>query len=306
MTAPMGDRMTLAAYAHLWLSRERPRWKTRTRASYADTLRLHLLPALGGPTPLDSLTRAAIVGALTAKLDAGYSRPSVRTMLAVLRAMLATAHDVDGLIPTNPAARLGYLLPRRHGARRAEAVPPPELADLFAAAARYHPALARLFLVMQRTGLRLGEALALQWPDVDLLAGVVTVRRNDWRTPDEEPKGNRARTVDLSPEAATTLREMAGRRDPALPWVFHGPRGVPWSRSWLRRVLERSALEARVGRVTPKALRRTFATELRAAHVDLDAIRDLLGHASVRETEGYVETPRRHQAAVALLDRRRR
>jgi integrase len=57
-----------------------------------------------------------------------------------------------------------------------------------------------------KTGLRLGELLALKWPDVDLVAGQFVVRRTFWRNQEGPPKGGRHRTVPLSDVAISTLK----------------------------------------------------------------------------------------------------
>ena len=52
----------------------------------------------------------------------------------------------------------------------------------------------RTFLVVAlKTGLRVGELLALQWQDVDLVAGHLIVRRTLWNGQEGPPKGGRNR-----------------------------------------------------------------------------------------------------------------
>ena len=54
------------------------------------------------------------------------------------------------------------------------------------------------FLTMARTGLRVGECLALQRDDLDLTRGSPWIRRTWTRGRLGSPKGNRSRAVDLS------------------------------------------------------------------------------------------------------------
>ncbi len=264
---------------------------------------------------LAAITRAQVCAVLVAKREAGYARTTVRHMLAVLRALFYAARDVDGLVARNPAARLGYLVPRRHGPRRSQALGRADLERLLATARRDYPALAVLFLVLARTGLRLGEALGLQWPDVDLARGeLVLVRAIDWRHRADTPKDGGGAVLPLASDAAAGLRTLAAERaggeggvaaertPPELgSWVFHGPSGRPWSRTWVRAVLIRCCAEARVRPIGPHALRHTFGTHLADLNVDPLAIRDLLRHHSVVETEGYLGVRPGQRAALRRL-----
>jgi integrase len=57
-----------------------------------------------------------------------------------------------------------------------------------------------------RTGLRVGELLALRWEDVDLKAARITIRRTLWNGQEGSPKGGKARRVDLGEEVLATLK----------------------------------------------------------------------------------------------------
>ena len=71
------------------------------------------------------------------------------------------------------------------------------------------------------TGVRLGELCGLQWPDVDLAAGTLTVRRalardgaNGWAL--AEPKTTRSRrTIPLAAAARSALEDQRARQDAA-------------------------------------------------------------------------------------------
>src|SRR2546423_553828 len=100
--------ITLAAYADRWLRLIASTVKPRTLASYASTLREHLLPAFGA-WRVQHLDKGGIKGMLADKLALGLSRNTVRIMHATLRAMLRAAVD-DGVMPINPAEKLGRQL----------------------------------------------------------------------------------------------------------------------------------------------------------------------------------------------------
>ena len=65
-----------------------------------------------------------------------------------------------------------------------------------------------LFLCAVRTGLRLGELIALEWRDVDVEKRSIRVRRNRTRGEVSSPKSRQARSVDLSAEATESIRGL--------------------------------------------------------------------------------------------------
>ena len=86
---------------------------------------------------------------------------------------------------------------------------PEQLSALLAAAeqdARHYP----LFLLLARTGLRPGEAFALQWGDLDLRARELRVERSWSLRKIETPKTGRTRRVDMS-EQLVRARSGASR-----------------------------------------------------------------------------------------------
>jgi integrase len=67
-----------------------------------------------------------------------------------------------------------------------------------------------------KTGLRVGELLALRWEDLDLVAGRIVVRRTLWRDQEGTPKGGRTREVPLSDDAITTLKAHRHLKGPYM------------------------------------------------------------------------------------------
>src|SRR5439155_13466261 len=176
-----------------WLTRHCRRLKRRGRETYRYNLELHILPVLGPATPLAALGKEQIVDMLLAKLEMGYKPRTVWLMFKVLRTMLNAARLDDGLLRDNPTERVSRLLPKRNDQPATDgALRPNEVRALLAAARRLHPRLAAMFLLAVRTGMRVGECLALTWSDIDLERRVVTIRHSlDWRRELGTPKGGR-------------------------------------------------------------------------------------------------------------------
>ncbi len=145
--------------------------------------------------------------------------------------------------------------------------------------------LADVALLMLDTGLRLGEALALQWADIHLEPangarfGYLRVR---------EGKSKKARrNVPLTTRVGAILR---GRRDQnAYVWVFAGDTGRPYSGSRLDHLHQglRQALRL-PSEFVLHCLRHTYGTRLREAGADAFTIMRLMGHSSVTVSQRYV------------------
>src|SRR2546427_15306 len=316
-TRPVVDPdITVAAYSERWLGLLAG-VKPRTRTMYRSYLRVHVLPALGA-TKVRQLAKGRIKEFLAEKFRRGFSRASVELMYAVLHGMLNAAIE-DGVILQNPADRVlrQLRLSRRPSARQDEikAMTREQLAAFLAAAGRVLPRLFALFLLFARTGLRLGEALALQWTDINFAERELRVARSlgaGGRV--DTPKSARGRTVDMSRELTLTLRRLEVERKtetlkrgwPALPpWVFCDAEGLPLKPRAVefafKRVLKGVELPQHF---TPHSLRHTFASLLLQQGESPVYVQRQLGHASIKLTVDLYGRwlPVGNKAAVDRLD----
>jgi len=146
--------------------------------------------------------------------------------------------------------------------------------------------LSCLLELLYASGLRVSELVGLDLQD--LLA--------DQRTLRVLGKGRKERLVPYHERAGEVLAAYLGHRGaflvekalPQSPALFLNQRGgrlTPTSvRALLRQALEAAAVRARV---SPHALRHSFATHLLNRGMDLRAIQELLGHASLSTTQRY-------------------
>jgi integrase/recombinase XerD len=80
---------------------------------------------------------------------------------------------------------------------------------------------------------------------------------------------------------------------------FTGPNGKPMRRDRVRQILKEAAVRAGVTeRVAPHALRHTFATEMYDRKVPVEAIKEMMGHVSARETSIYIHISDKLSAEV--------
>jgi integrase len=205
-------KLTVGQVLDLWLASLKSRSDAKTYQSRETSVRVHLRPRVGG-TRIDRLS-AIHVEALAVELaDDKVGPGAARAALDVLDSALSFAAKRD-LIPSNPFRKVDKPRPKKRE--------PLFLTVGQARAVRECPARPpthALVVTALGTGLRSGELLALQWPDVDLDAATLTVRRALSPTKDDpkrikEPKSKASRrTVGLPPFVVKALRELRVYRD---------------------------------------------------------------------------------------------
>ena len=177
------------------------RW-VASRIDVADATRgvhrkalVHVLEAFGDRDPADLDARE--IGAWIGELAGRYSRGTCEKLLGALRMVLDFAD-----IQPNPARDDRVKLPRTN---RREVMPPSsrEAAVLTRAASpRYRLTL----VVIEATGMRVGELETLRWGDVDEPAG-------RWRVAREHEKAGRGRWVNVPPDVFAAVVALVPRED---------------------------------------------------------------------------------------------
>jgi integrase/recombinase XerD len=157
------------------------------------------------------------------------------------------------------------------------------------------------------SGLRNSEIRNLQWRDIDLKTGELRVsNKEDWTT-----KNRQERVIYLSSAASDWLVSWRSRCDFSQPtdWVFanrFGDRYTPQSIcKEIRETFKRAGVWKK-NRQTLHAIRHTVATEMLGNGVDINVVRDWLGHQEISTTAMYlhVRDDKKKEAAnkIGLLD----
>ena len=158
--------------------------------------------------------------------------------------------------------------------------------------------VAQLRLLLM-TGARLDEVKRLEWAWVDLEAGVICIPKGQHKTGRKTQKN---RLVALGPNAVELLRARAKRK--LSKWVFPG-KEAPYSglHCWWQRRRQTELKKIGLGDFHIHDLRHTFATWARLKDVDLDAVGDLLGHTTSRQTRRYAHVmPTKLRADVGVVE----
>jgi integrase len=221
----------------------------------------------------------------------GVSANTVRLALAPVKALFATAVE-EGLIRANPAAglRISQATPESaDDGERVKALTEEELRRLLDEL----PAAHRLFFeFLAHSGLRIGEAIALRWGDVDLGRRRVQVRRRFYRDGFAAPKSRYGRRdVPLSAGLARSLWKLrGGASDSELVFTTETGRMIDQS-NLASRVLKPAAVRAGLGDWVGRPLRaeswvgfhtfrHTAATMLFRSGLNAKQVQVWLGHHS--------------------------
>lgn len=289
----MGRDQTVAQYLERWLAEAvRHSVRPKTYENYDLCVR-RLLPHLGR-VRLRALAPEHIQHALCELLDRRLAARTVRQVHMVLRCSLKQA-VLWRLIASNPSDAVKAPRAERKEMRT---LSEEEVRRLLAVTAgtRHHS----LWVFLVTTGVRLGEALALRWADVDLLEGNANIRRALQRQRGAgmvfvEPKSSRGRrTVPFPPETLKALeahrRDLdRERQEAAKVWqehdlVFPSPDGRPRDMAYLSFTFHRGLRRAGLPRLRIHDLRHSAATHLLTKHVHPKVVQDLLGHSTIAIT----------------------
>lgn len=272
---PRAGTVSLAAFYAEWAPRQV--WEPLTEVAMSVAVR----GCTFADVELRKVKRSHVESWVKAMQVRGLAASTIRTRVNNVRAVLRAAVR-DKLIAEDPAANL--TLPRVRKAEHAMRIPTPEelRAILEASEAWFVPFVA----LCAFGGLRLGEAAAVQSPDVDFLRRQLHVRRQVQRQAGgavriSPPKYGSERTV-FAPDA---LLEVLSRhvRDIGVygdaGWLFAGDRGNPPHQNTIHYWWKKTTAAAGVEGVRLHDLRHFYASGLIRSGCDVVTVQRALGHA---------------------------
>jgi len=266
-------REHFAAYlTHLYRRNRRPS-TLRVRSS-AIKLFLEFI-SKEGKGRIEEITRKDIESFIEHEQDRGMKPVSVHGRLGSVKAFLRFLMEEgivrEEVLSKRLAVKLPESLPR--------AIDPEDIKALLSVIDK--PRNRAMVLMLLRTGMRIGELLALRIQDVDLREQRVLVY--------EINKTGMGRVVYFSADAKAALVGWMKEKDPREDVFFYGR---------AHETLTYSAVRVMFGRYLKKAgllgkgytlhcLRHTFASELLNAGMRLECLQPLLGHTSLEVTRRY-------------------
>lgn len=246
------------------------RWR-KSRVDVADSTRVQhrtaIALALGelGSRRIDELTPADVAGLVATLTEKGRKRETIRKAVSALAMVL----DFEGVAPNPARDRVQVRLPRGDTEE-----PQPPSGEHVEAVYALMPARYRLpLLVLDATGMRLGELEQLAWGDVD-------EARSRWRIRQAVSKTSRARWVQVPPAIFAPVLELVPRDDrtPARR-VFQGFGGDRF-----RTAIARACVAAGVPAFSPHDLRHRRISLLHLAGVPWARIGEHVGQRNLAVT----------------------
>jgi integrase len=246
------------------------RWRASRVDASENTRLMHrsavraMLPLLGS-RPVEAITPADVSDLIAELAAKGRKRETIRKSLLALGMVL----DFAGVQPNPARDRVHVKLPRAEH----EEISPPS-AEHVEAVVQLLPSRYRLpALVLDGTGMRVGELERLAWGDVD-------EARGRWRVPAGASKTGRARWVQVPPDLFAAVSELVPRDDrtPERP-VFQG-----FGADRFRTALTRACTAAAVPHFSPHDLRHRRISLLHLAGVPWARIGERVGQRSLRVT----------------------
>lgn len=240
---------------------------------------VHIFFEWAEPRSPDAITVHDIDRFIVWQQSLGHASATITRRLIAVRMFydfLAYARDqvvANPIVPYRHYLDCGRRLPRNITE---------EVVQLLFAAIGTHPRDCAIFTLMLHAGLRVGEVVELEVNQVHLTAGHTPHLR-------VTGKGQHERIVYLSATAAQYLREyLAQRPAGAKERVFLNHHGRPITITGIQWQLASYCRQAGVW-LTCHQLLHTFASRLIAADVPVTSVQKLLGHASLRTTQLYIQ-----------------
>jgi integrase len=285
--------ITIGDFYDGWIQKVEQTSSPRTAETYENNFRLHVLPELGEMKVKD-LRRARLKALLVNKLQEGYAKGTIRLINAGLRAMLNEAVE-ENIIFLNPALKIGRSLKvegqeAKKGRKEPKAFNREQLSVFLAKAnPRWYP----YFLFLARTGLRLGESLAVEISDVLFGSRTILVTKAISKGKVQMPKDGESREVDLSKQLADVLKAMIAERrqryfslgKPMPDLLFPTETDGVMNRAHIIRAIERTLRKANLPtHFSAHSFRHTFASQLLQLGESPAYVQRQLGHSSIKMT----------------------
>ncbi|MGT2744515.1 tyrosine-type recombinase/integrase [Streptococcus phocae subsp. phocae] len=302
---------TFKELSHLWLETYKLTVKPQTYDATVTRLNHHVIPTLGD-MKVDKIT-ASDVQMLINRLSKYYV--NYTAVRSIIRKVLQQG-VLLGLVDYNPARDI--ILPRKkpNGKHKVKFIDPSDLKVFLEHLEKIQHRRYNLYFdsvlyqLLLSTGIRIGEACALEWGDIDLENGTITINKTynknlKFLSTTKTQSGNRMISVDQKTVRNLRLYQMRQRqlfndvdaREPEV--VFATPTKTYFNASTRQSALDTRCREVGIERFTFHAFRHTHASLLLNAGISYKELQYRLGHANISmtlDTYGHLSKEKEKEA----------
>jgi len=270
--------------------------KSCTLASSGTAVRFFLAMLKANSRDLLDITRQDIEAFIEQEQDRGLAVRSIRNRTQALYSFVRYLVENDVIGPDILTRRIKMKMP----VSLPRAIDPVDLRVLLSGLD--HTRDRALFLLLLRTGMRVGELLDLPATDLNLSEKKILIYMGE--------KNSRGRVVYLSEDAVEAAEAWLSTRDSREEMLFYSSRRPTLCYAAVRnrftKYLEKAGLSGKG--YTIHCLRHTFASEMLNAGLRLEVLQQLLGHSSLEVTRQYARLTDRTREdeyfrAMAVIER---
>ncbi|MEK4414942.1 site-specific integrase [Bacillus sp. FSL K6-0268] len=296
-------KITFNEYLYEWLNVfKKGNVAPRTYMVYEKNIRLHILPVFG-ELKLKDLTRIKYQKFINNLLEK-YSKKTVETINVTMHHALDTAINELGILEKNPTTKIKLRTTRVSS--KNDDIKCYDIDELHQfltyilnekGGFKYYS----LFMFLSRTGLRIGECLALQWEDIDfeeqklfINKTLITTKRNEKILFGPPKNRSSKRTISLDSSTISHLRKMKieqnkntlknGKYYKEYNFVFTHEDNSCMLHPATLKLLQQACKKGNLKYITLHGFRHTHAVHLLQSGANLKYVSERLGHSSIDMT----------------------
>lgn len=291
------DHLTVAEWLDIWYDMSKKNWKESTRNLRKTIIRIHLKPAIGR-FKLQELDKLTYERNFINKLEGKFKSTSISIWHNVFKIAINAAVENE-ILPRNRFKKVK--ISSDEEVVNENYLTPAELVTFLNDAKKHENITSYSFLMtIAFTGIRCGEAMGIQWKNIDFEKKTIKIERTrDWYGARSPKTKNSYRTILVDESVINQLITYKkwckktlfsyGKKLTNETFVFisdHGGNPLSSTTRLMKRIIERTSLH----KITLHGLRHTHCTILLNRGLNVKVIAERLGNTPhmVLEIYGHV------------------